>query len=243
MQNYCKTIGALAAASALVAGNAKAEVEYEIHGGYTSEYIFRGLDVGDNLVEGGVDVAGEWNNVLMSAGMWTGAYQPQNQFGNQLDTEYDFYAEAGYDFGFMTGAVGYIYYWNLNSNAQYRIDGQEVYFSIAKDWGFMNSSFTYFWDVDGLDNDGYSFLGFDRGFEFNPCLTLQCATGVGFLFEKGKFSSWDSKVALDWGFTETATLSPFIALSVPFDTGSSVYNANATQGSEFYGGAMLSVRF
>ena len=144
----------------------------------------------------------------------------------------------------MTAATGYIYYWNLNSNAAgYRVDGQEVYFSIAKDWGFVNSSFTYYWDVDGLDNDGYSFLGFDRGFEINPCLTLQCATGVGFLFEKGKFSSWDSKVALDWGFTETATLSSFLALSVPFDTGVSVYNANATQASEFYGGAMLSVRF
>ena len=52
MQNYCKTIGALAAASALVAGNAQAEVEYEIHTGYSSMYLFRGLDLGEILDHG-----------------------------------------------------------------------------------------------------------------------------------------------------------------------------------------------
>mgnify|MGYP007038417247 CR=1 FL=1 len=51
MQNYCKTIGALAAASALVAGNASAEVEYTLGTGYTSEYIFRGENLGEDLVE------------------------------------------------------------------------------------------------------------------------------------------------------------------------------------------------
>ncbi len=64
MQNYCKLIGALAAASALAAGTASAEVEYEIHGGYSSMYLFRGLNLGDDLVEAGVDVAGEWNGLV-----------------------------------------------------------------------------------------------------------------------------------------------------------------------------------
>ena len=49
-------------------------------------------------------------------------------------------------------------------------------------------------------------------------------------------------MALDWGFTETAKLSPFIALSVPA-LGGNNSTAYATQGSEFYGGAMLSVSF
>ena len=51
MQNYCKTIGALAAASALVAGNASAEVEYTLGTGYTSEYLWRGANLGEDLVE------------------------------------------------------------------------------------------------------------------------------------------------------------------------------------------------
>ena len=78
MQNYCKLIGALAAASALVAGTASAEIEnieYEIHGGYSSMYLFRGLDLGDDLVEFGVDVAGEWNGLSLSAGAWYGSFE------------------------------------------------------------------------------------------------------------------------------------------------------------------------
>src|SRR6478735_9283654 len=65
MQNYCKTIGALAAASALVAGTAQAEVEFELHTGYSSEYLFRGLDLGDNLVEVGADAAYAWDNLKL----------------------------------------------------------------------------------------------------------------------------------------------------------------------------------
>jgi hypothetical protein len=49
MKNYCKTIGALAAASALVAGTASAEIEYNIGTGYTNEYLFRGLNLGQDL--------------------------------------------------------------------------------------------------------------------------------------------------------------------------------------------------
>jgi hypothetical protein len=114
MQNYCKTIGALAAASALVAGTASAEVEYEIHTGYTSEYLFRGIDLGDNLAEVGIDAATEYNGVGLSAGIWAAAFQASGT-GNQVDNEVDMYAEASYDFGFLTGAIGYIYYWNMGS--------------------------------------------------------------------------------------------------------------------------------
>ena len=98
MQNYCKTIGALAAASALVAGNATAEVEYEIHTGYTSEYIFRGVDLGDDLTEVGVDIAGNYNDINLSAGVWATAFDDSTTADN-IDSEVDFYAEAGYDVG------------------------------------------------------------------------------------------------------------------------------------------------
>ena len=71
MQNYCKTIGALAAASALVAGNAKAGVEYELHTGYSSEYLYRGVNLGQDLIEVGADVKMDVNNMFnLSAGAW-----------------------------------------------------------------------------------------------------------------------------------------------------------------------------
>ncbi len=108
MQNYCKLIGALTAASALVAGTASAEIEnieYEIHGGYSSMYLFRGLDLGDDLVEFGVDVAGEWNGLGLSAGAWYGSFDaPTGNGGAFSTTELDLYAEVSKDLGSHDGS-------------------------------------------------------------------------------------------------------------------------------------------
>jgi hypothetical protein len=57
-----------------VAGNASAEIEYELHTGYSSDYLFRGANVGNDLVEVGVDMATEWNGLGLSAGAWYGSF-------------------------------------------------------------------------------------------------------------------------------------------------------------------------
>jgi hypothetical protein len=252
MQNYCKTIGALAAASALVAGNANAEVEYELHTGYSSEYLFRGIDTGDDLIEVGADVATEWNGLGLSAGAWYGSYDAANTVTSgsfsqdvQIDTdELDLYAEVSKDFGFLKASVGYIsYLYNqADSNEEFaNLDNtQEVYFSVARDFGFANASLTYFWDVEG-DNDGYSELALSRSFELSPCLALNVGTNVGYLVEQGDFTAWTTKVALDWGFAEHAKLSPFVAFSVALSDEENT--AYAGSGNEFVAGSMLSVSF
>ena len=94
MQNYYKTIGAMLAASALVAGNASAEVEYEIHTGYTSEYLFRGIDLGNDLVETGVDVTTEFSGLSLSAGAWYGSFDASGPGVNDGD-ELDLYGGNG----------------------------------------------------------------------------------------------------------------------------------------------------
>ena len=233
MQNYCKTIGALAAASALVAGTASAEVEYEIHTGYTSEYLFRGLNLGQDLVEVGVDVSTEINNIGLSAGAWYGSFSSGPNGLVDID-ELDLYGEASYDFGFLTGAIGYIHYDLLRGGA----NAQEVYFSVGRDFGFVEASLTYFWDVQ-TDNDGYMELELSRGFELSSCLTLSCSSKLGYLAEEGDFVHLTGKVALDYAFTETATLSPFIAGSLGLnDAGTHAGNKN-----QFVAGTMLSVSF
>lgn len=248
MHNYCKTIGALAAASALVAGNAKAEVEYELHTGYTSEYLFRGLNLGQDLVEVGVDVATEWNGLGLSAGAWYASFQGPTGFGgtfNNADAdELDIYAEVSKDFGFLTAAVGYIMYHYPQGSANQALvpvdDAQEIYFSVARDFGFVNASLTYFWDIE-TDNEGYSEIGLDRSFELNQCLALNLACTVGYLFENSDFTSWTTKVGLDWAFRENAKLSPFVALSVAL--GDSPGSAWANTSNELVAGSMLSVSF
>jgi uncharacterized protein (TIGR02001 family) len=242
MQNYCKTIGALAAASALVAGNASAEVEYELHTGYTSEYLFRGLNLGQDLVEAGADVATEWNGIGLSAGAWYGSYDVSSQGLAQGDydiDELDLYAEASKDFGFLTAAVGYIAY--LNDDAFGILeDAQEIYFGVSRDFGFANASLTYFWDIE-TDNDGYTELALDRSFELNQCLTLNVATNVGYQCEQGQATAWTTKVGLDWAFVENAKLSPFVALSIALsDDSDTLYNGSK---NEVVAGSMLSVSF
>jgi Bacterial protein of unknown function (Gcw_chp) len=264
MQNYCKNIGALAAASALVAGTASAgtpaapapapapaaesSVAYDLHVGYTSEYLFRGLNLGQDLVEAGVNVKTEYNGIGLSAGAWYGSYDNSNGPYSEVDVdELDIYAEVSKDFGFATAAVGYIYYMNEDAYSKNGVgdwwgtsDAQEVYFSLSRDLGFAKASLTYFWDIE-LDNDGYTELALTRAFALNNCLTLNVGTNVGYLWEQGQATAWTTKVGLDWAFVEKAKLTPFVALSVALsDDWDTSYDGSK---NEFVAGSMLSVSF
>lgn len=245
MQNYCKTIGALAAASALVAGNASAEVEYEIHTGYTSEYVFRGVDLGDDLAEVGVDVAGKYNEIGLSAGVWatafdasTGIYGP-GVAADDVSSEVDLYAEINHDFGWATLATGYIYYWNVGNLG---VDDEEIYFQASRDFGWASASLTYFWDIveNAGGNNGYTELALSRSWELNPCLSLGVSTAVGYLIEGGDFTHWQTKATLDWGFAERAKLSPFVGVSVGLGESSGIWTSTD---NELFAGSMLSVSF
>ena len=239
MQNYCKTIGALAAASALMAGTASAEVEYEIHTGYSSMYLFRGLDLGDDLVEAGFDVASEWNGLGLSAGAWYGSFSNNGAatVSDQDFDELDVYGEVSKDLGFVTAAVGYIWYNNTRALGD---DRQEVYFSASKEFYGFDASLTYFWDIE-TDNDGYAELAVGKGFELSPCLTLNTGVTLAYLAEESEFAHVTAKVSLDWAFTETATVSPFVAHSWGLNNEGGNTHSNAAE--EFVTGALLSVSF
>jgi hypothetical protein len=250
MQNYCKTIGALAAASALVAGNASAEVEYTLGTGYTSEYIFRGQNLGQDLVEASASASTEWNGIGLSAGAWYGSYDTGADLDGDLVRdadvdELDLFAEASKDLGFVNAAVGYIYYMNEDIAGRNGIDAiaddvQEAYVKLSRDLGFANAYAAYYWDLEG-DNDGYSELGLSRGFELNQCLTLNLGTNIGYMWEDDQDTSWTTKASLDWGFAESAKLSPFVALAVQLTDDNDNYTAGF--GNELIGGCMLSTSF
>jgi hypothetical protein len=262
MQNYCKTIGALAAASALVAGNASAEVEYTLGTGYSTEYLFRGANLGQDLVEVSASASTEWNGIGLSAGAWYGSYDTSLNLGgltpipiNEYDVdELDLFVEASKDLGFVTAAVGYIYYMNeslFDSTGIFPFgtivdDTQELYVKLSRDLGFANAYAVYYWDIEG-DNDGYSEIGLSRGFELNQCLTLNLGTNIGYLVEQGIDTSWTTKASLDWGFAEHAKLSPFVALAVQLsDDGGNYTSGGLTSeafGNELVAGCMLSTSF
>ena len=242
MQNYYKTIGALVVASAFAAGNASAEIESEVHVGYSSYYLFRGTNLGTHLVEAGADVATEYNGLGLSAGAWYGSYD----FGSVISiTELDLYAEVSKDLGFLTAAVGYIKYINDDTTAQAFgggfDDSQEVYFSVAKSLYGVDFSLAYFWDIE-TDNDGYAELGASKGFELSPCLTLNTGAALGYLAEQGQLAHLTAKVSLDYAYSETATISPFVAHSWSLNNDND--NASyANTRNELVAGTMLSVSF
>jgi len=244
MQNYCKTIGALAAASALVAGNASAEVEYTLGTGYTSEYIFRGENLGADLVEVSASASTEWNGLGLSAGAWYGSYDQNNGRPNEGDVdELDLFGEVSKDLGFATAAVGYIYYMNEPYNLS---DFQEVYVKFSRDLGFANAYAAYYWEVEGGTHNGedlgdYSEIGLSRGFELNQCLTLNVATNIGYMWADDQDTSWTTKASLDWGFAENAKLSPFVAVAVQLTDDNDNYTVN--NDNELIGGCMLSTSF
>lgn len=253
MQNYCKTIGALAAASALVAGNASAEVEYTLGTGYTSEYIFRGQNLGQDLVEASASASTEWNGIGLSAGAWYGSYDYSVRGATATDgeevvdlkeydvDELDLFAEASKDLGFVTAALGYIYYMNEDA-ASFTDDAQEVYVKFSRDLGFANAYAAYYWEVEGNSNHGdYSEIGLSRGFELNQCLTCNLSTNIGYMWEHSQDTSWTTKASLDWGFAENAKLSPFVALAVQLTDDDDNYTSGF--GNELVGGCMLSTSF
>ncbi|MFT4175691.1 MAG: hypothetical protein QM627_03465 [Luteolibacter sp.] len=263
MQNYGKLIGALAVASALAAGNAQAvEMNYDLHAGYSSDYLFRGINLGRDLYEAGVNVSSEVGGLNLSAGAWYGSYDLNNGYAGAISNffggdllqanELDLYAQVAKDFGFVTAAVGYIYYDQQGAILKNFVgDAQEVYFSVSRDFGFVAASLTYYWDVDGQvnngDNDGYTALAVTKGFELNQCLTLNVGGTLGYLVEEGHLSHLTGKISLDYAFAEHAKLSPYVAASLDLSGGhgnAAQYYVNTDeQRNELVGGVAVSASF
>jgi uncharacterized protein (TIGR02001 family) len=233
MQNPCHAIGALAAASVLVADNAAAETEFQLHTGYTSESRWRGLDLGNDLIEAGVDVTAAWNGLGLSAGAWYGYFN----YAHQNVDELDLYGEVSKDFGWIQGSIGYIaYLYPQTGSPTY----QEIYCGISRDLDFATASLKYFWDVQG-DNNGYTELGLSRSFTLNSCLSLSVDSNIGYMIEQDQATAWTTKLTLDWSFYEHAKLSPFVAMSIALsdDADTPYFHSN----NECVGGAMLGYTF
>ncbi len=179
----------------------------------------------------------------LSAGAWYGTTQFDGTPGGVLDgityDELDLYAEVSKDFGFVTAAVGYIYYYYPSAFPGFQSTA-ETYFSVSGSYMGFDTSLTYFWDTKG-DNDGYMEAYAGKGFELSPCLTLNTGVTLGYLWEEHDFSHVAAKVSLDWAFTENATLSPYIAHSWALtDEVGGFYEGSE---NEFYGGLLLAVSF
>jgi hypothetical protein len=224
MRNYSKTIGALAAASTLVAGSASAEIEGEVQVGYSNMYEFRFYDVGDSLFEAGVDVGYETGPVTLNAGAWYGGWDDRNGAILAAPTsELDIYAGIGTQLGPVSLEAGYIYYAFPSFSAS---DTQEWYVSAGVDmfWDVSLSS-TLFYDFDLYDGV-YVDTSISKSFAFNECLSLDLAAGFGYanghgLQQPGNplvsptgtadgYQGFYISAQLPWEFRDGVVLSPYV---------------------------------
>jgi hypothetical protein len=244
MHHHRHTLAALTAASTLMAVNATAEIEYELGTGYSTEYLFRGLNLGQDLVETSATVKTSYQGIDLKAVAWYASYDVSAEGivpgAREYDIdELDLTAEASKDLGFATASLGYVYY--NNEDALGLIDdAQELYVSVSRDLGFASGYATYFLDLE-TDNDGYSEVGLSRAFEIAESLNLNLGSNLGFLVEQGQATAWTTRASIDWAFAEHAKLSPFVALAVSLtDDADTVYSSTE---NELVAGTLLSVGF
>lgn len=266
MRKHTKYVGALAAASALVAGYASAEIEGEVHVGYSNIYEFRFVDLGSDLIEAGADVSydvgGGFN---LSAGAWYGSVNDaQTAFAtpagpvvnNNNFNELDLYAAVSKELGPVDLELGYIYYYF--SDTPGTVDTQEIYLSASYEiaWG-LSASATYYYDFDS--NNGWYLqpeLAWTK--EFNDCLALTLSTGVGIADGHGLqarsarlnpgstadgFQGWFVKAELPWEFREGVTLSPYIKYADADNKLAADINTLEGGQEHLIGGVKLSVGF
>ncbi|MGE9270926.1 MAG: hypothetical protein ACQKBU_09005 [Verrucomicrobiales bacterium] len=259
MRKYSKTVGALAAASTLVAGSAMAEIEGEVSVGYTNMYEFRFVDLGNDLVSAGVDVGTDMGPFGISAGAWYGAYDVSGiagNFGANAD-ELDLYAGASYAIGGVTLELGYIYYYFPDVPTGGVSNTQEVYASASYDFDFgLSLASTYYYDFDQFDG-WYWDTSIGYSWDFNECLALELGAGVAFADGHGLqarssarggtgtkdgFQGWYLTAALPWEFREGVTLTPYVKYTDgEADLATDLYGSG---GQEYLiGGVSLAVGF
>lgn len=211
--------------------------ESDVTVGYDSQYIFRGVNFGNDLVSAAVNTAStcERTGLDFSAGAWYGSTTNNNGTGsNELDLTFG----VSKDLGFADVTVGYVFYHFFNQAD----DAQEIYFGVSKDLcAGVSASLTYYWDIE-TDNNGYTELAASKSFEIAQ-KQLDLGVSLGYEAEEGKLSHITANLGHAVALSETATLTPYIAHTWDLEA-DDVFNApGVSQENELFAGASLSVSF
>lgn len=225
---------------------AQAEVEFEVHAGYHSIYEFRGVDFGDDLLEGGVDFSTDLGaGFSLSGGVWYA--DTDGNLANAPFDELDLYIGLSKEFGPVEVSVGYTHYRFPGASAT---NTDEVYIGLATEFDCgLGLSLTYFEDIDVIDG-GYLEFEASKSFEINSCVGLDLAVGAAWSFDYNAdvnggslngFNHWFASVAFPWDVYENVTLTPYAKF-----VGASSSFANDENGASddlFIGGITLSYSF
>ena len=235
-----KTSTIIAITSGLFFGQAQAEIESEFHVGYNSEYIYRGVELGKDAYEYGLDFAGSSDSGLdWSAGLWS--ISPDGEDGN-VD-ELDIYAAVSKDLGIGSVAAGFTVYTYDGGAA----DDAEVYLGFSTQQACVDLGLTVFFGTDGILDDQVLLegtIGFSQ--EVSDKLTANFGVASGSVLDEGAggYSNDDGEVyasatiSLDYAVSDAITFSPYVSYIEGEDNRIGV---NAADG--VIGGASVSFSF
>lgn len=186
--------------------------EGSVSAGYHSQYLWRGMSLGDDLVDLAVDFEGACplSSLDLSAGAWYGSVNNGPDDGESYD-ELDLFVEASKEFNFGSVSVGYIFY-HFFGDAD---DAQELYVGWSKEFYGIETSLNYFWDIE-TDNQGYTEAAFAKSCDLFG-FGLDAAVTAGYLLEEGALSYVTTQVSHDFTLSETAKITPYVAYTVELD--------------------------
>jgi len=235
-----KTSTILAITSGLFFGQAQAEIESEFHVGYNSEYIYRGVELGDDAYEYGLDFAGSSDCGLdWSAGIWS--ISPDGEDGN-VD-ELDIYASVSKDLGIGSVAAGFtVYTYDGGGN-----DDAEVYLGFSTQQAGVDLGLTVFFGTDGIVQDAVLLEGtIGYSFEVSSKTTANIGITYGYMLDEGVglYASDDGEVyasasiSLDYAVSDSITFSPYVSYNEGEDS-----RIGAAAADGVIGGASVSFSF
>ena len=240
-----KTAGALGAAAALSLSPALAgpvtsgggfstgepfSLGAEASLGYDSQYIFRGVDFGDNLIWGDVNMTVPVSDTIdFSAGVW---------YATLSDGDYDelnVYAGVTADLGAFELGIGATWYYFPVTDT----DALEPGISIGTSAGPIDLSLGYYYD---LETDGsYIELAAESAIEITDTVSLVPGVSVSYAddyYGVSGFNNVGVSLALPIALTDTATLTPYVAGSLAIDA-----LEDLGEDDHIYGGVSLSISF
>ncbi len=230
---------------------AESNVEFNVYGGYHTIYEFRGAHLGDDMLDGGLDISGDiGHDLTLSGGLWY-AYVLGDSYQDSFN-ELDLFVNLAKRFGKVTTSVGFTYYsfpddsGDVTSEFNFGLAVDDVVYGIG-----LSASYAY--DFDVIDG-GYLELEANRGFEVNDQLSVELSAGVSWSFDYNPerpaggdnrfdgFNHWFLKAAAPWKFYGDFTLTPYVKYINVADDFATEIDTFASD-DHFFGGVSLSYSF
>lgn len=244
-----KTIALSAIGAMALAGNAYSQdssISTDFAVSYHTDYIFRGLNFGENLFTYGLDFGGSCDCGLdWSAGVWYGNFD--NPAG---DEELDIYGAISKDFGSFSAELGFIQFIFPDADNG---DNTEVYLTLATEVSGVELHASAYWNVLTDDNsvldegDFYYEVGASYGFDLTDKLSASAGVTVGFadadLADTSGFAHVTLNLGLSYAVSDNISIDPYIGYSNADSDYNDAFLGAGTDEDTFYGGVSVGYSF